>query len=271
MYCPQCANLCDEHHKFCYHCGTPLPITEPEALAEESLLPMPEETTPELPREDEILPAPQEEAPAPQSAVPAEPQPVSAPPKPKGRLWPPILVMAIMLTAGFWLFFLVPGNRTDDTPWLSVENGAVYFHEDYYTGGSELEIPKVVDGQVVTSIASYGFADCDQFTTVTLPDSVRTISDGAFYGCDRLRGLRIPEGCRVIGQEVFRECPELEAVVLPSTLVSIGDNTFAYCTSLRYIFYTGASEDWFALYDGYINPGVRVYAEDGDFLHKNRP
>ena len=97
----------------------------------------------------------------------------------------------------------LPDSSYGDSSTEIYENGLVYTMAD---GGwsvavedgmqsslmGDLEIPHEMDGMDVVSIPEYAFANCTQLTSVTVPDSVKTIGKSAFNGCSRLKSITLP-------------------------------------------------------------------------------
>lgn len=125
---------------------------------------------------------------------------------------------------------------------------------DQSCGVTEVVVPSTVEGYPVTSISS-AFKECSSVTSITLPDSLKTIGDYAFYGCSSLTSITIPDGVTAIpscafagcyalesislpdsitsiGKSAFRDCKSLTAIVLPESVTSIGDHAFRNCSSL---------------------------------------
>lgn len=275
MFCPNCGNPCEESHHFCYLCGTELPKLNIEntkpATDSESLIP--EETqSPEstVPAEQEAametpVPAPAEECPDIHPAEPTEPAPE---PKPrKGRIWPPILAMAVMICVGLAVFFM---GSSEEPPvsapsWFEIENGVLSFHPEYYTGSRELTIPETVDGQTVTAIADNAFSGCDGISTVILPETVTAIGDYAFSSCHDLRGIYIPGSVQAIGVYAFADCDSLEAIYLPGTLEELGHGALDSCDGLNFILFNGTYARWNELYDGLFSSSVELHTTDGTY------
>ena len=90
-----------------------------------------------------------------------------------------------------------------------------------------LEIPDVIEGCPVTTIAAEAFKDCSNLTSVTIPESVTTIGNYAFSECSSLTSVTIPEGVTSIGNYAFSECSSLTSVTIPSSVTSIGNNAFS--------------------------------------------
>lgn len=276
MFCPYCGNSCADTHKFCYICGKELPVLPaaahvPEDSITEEPVPavLPPKETPETTAEetvapDEIPAEPPAEAPADTS----EPSPVetavpTSQPK-KGRLWPPVLALCIMICLGLTAFYF-GGGLAADASCFTVENGVLYFDYAGYTGSNELTIPATVDGMPVTAISDGCFQNCDRLTTIILPESVTFIGENAFAGCDSLRGIYIPNGVQSIGSNALAECPALEAVSFPSSISAIGDGCLDHNESLQYIFYDGTYARWQELYNGTFRSGVELHTSDGTY------
>lgn len=78
------------------------------------------------------------------------------------------------------------------------------------------------------------FSKCTNLTSITLPESVKTIS-GAFYQCSSLVTVNLPSGLQTIGAYSFVSCTSLKSVTIPASVTSIGSNAFASCTGLEQI------------------------------------
>lgn len=189
----------------------------------------------------------------------------------KGRLWPPVLILILMFVIGSAVYCLSPRNNASPTPWFSIADGVLYFDQDRYTGGPELEVPATVDAQTVTALADDCFRSCDQLTTVTLPDTLEVIGENCFSDCESLRGIKLPEGLRSIGSGAFFSCGALEAVYVPSTVDAIGPDAFYGCGRLRHLFFGGTTEKWAELYPEKINKICKIYPVDGNSSPENPP
>ncbi len=132
---------------------------------------------------------------------------------------------------------------------------------------AKVGIPSTYNGKAVTNIAS--FSGCTNLTSVSIPDSVTSISDYAFSGCKSLTGvyitdiaawcnisfgnstsnplyyakklyfkgelvteLKIPTIVTSISDYAFSGCSFLTSVTIPNSIVSIGLAAFDGCTSL---------------------------------------
>jgi len=97
-----------------------------------------------------------------------------------------------------------------------------------YTSLAKVEIPQKVniDGKeyAVTAIGTRTFYDCNNLTSLSLPEGLTSIGDYAFQSCYNLTSVVIPEGVTSVGNAAFYNCERLQKVELPSTLKSIGNN-----------------------------------------------
>ena len=94
------------------------------------------------------------------------------------------------------------------------------------------QIVKVVVGKGATSISAKAFMDCTNLTTISLPETLRTIGTCAFYGCSNLDGVTLPSSLTAIGTSAFAECTALTSVAIPSGVKTVDMETFKNCKSL---------------------------------------
>ena len=111
-----------------------------------------------------------------------------------------------------------------------------------YTGpGGDVVIPDTINGLPVTSIGWRTFAGASWETpntsliSITIPDSVISISAEAFYRCTSLTSITIPDSVTSIEVGTFQGCTGLISITIPASVTSIGDSAFGGCTSLASI------------------------------------
>ena len=136
-----------------------------------------------------------------------------------------------------------------------------------YNGtAADVTIPSCYQGKPVTMIDHAAFFN-SVVTSVTIPDSVTSISDEAFINCPKLTNISIPNSVTYIGFSAFSSCTSLKSITLPSSLsfisgalflgcsqlttihipvsvTSIGNNAFADCPSLMTVTYPGSKTQW---------------------------
>ena len=58
---------------------------------------------------------------------------------------------------------------------------------------------------IVTDIAINAFRDCEDITSVTLPNTIRTIGSGAFWRCTKMTKTNIPNSVVSIGNQAYQQ------------------------------------------------------------------
>ena len=112
------------------------------------------------------------------------------------------------------------------------------------TGGTSIEqqafygcsgLTSITIPESVKSIGWGAFWGCSNLTSITIPESVKSIGDGAFDLCSGLTSIIIPDGVTSIGHYAFRDCSGLTSIIIPDGVTSIGDATFFRCSRLTSI------------------------------------
>ena len=150
---------------------------------------------------------------------------------------------------------------------FTLDNTAAIVTNYKYNGAAaDVTIPSRYKGKPVTTIGHAAFFN-SAVTSVTIPDSVTSISDDAFVNCPQLTNISIPNSVTYIGFFAFGSCTSLKSITLPSSLssisgalfsgcsqlttihipvsvTSIGNNAFADCPSLMTVTYPGSKTQW---------------------------
>lgn len=150
---------------------------------------------------------------------------------------------------------------------FTLDNTAAIVTNYKYNGAAaDVTIPSRYQGKPVTTIGHAAFFN-SAVTSVTIPDSVTSISDDAFVNCPQLTNISIPNSVTYIGFSAFNSCTSLKSITLPSSLstiqsyafcncgnletiripvsvTSIGNNAFADCPSLMTVTYPGSKTQW---------------------------
>ena len=95
-----------------------------------------------------------------------------------------------------------------------------------------IAIPATLGGYPVTSVQPFAFGECDNLTSVTLPDSVTRIGKYAFTSCSSLTNMTLGSGLTWIGISAFSSCSGLTSVSIPDSVVGIEYGAFSGCSSL---------------------------------------
>ena len=154
-----------------------------------------------------------------------------------------------------------------DFEFIPPDNTAVIVTNYKYNGAAaDVTIPSRYQGKPVTMIGHAAFFN-SAVTSVTIPDSITSISDEAFINCPKLTNISIPNSVTYIGFSAFSSCTSLKSITLPSSLsfisgalflgcsqlttihipvsvTSIGNNAFADCPSLMTVTYPGSKTQW---------------------------
>ncbi len=84
----------------------------------------------------------------------------------------------------------------------------------------------------LNSISFHAFSGCTGLTSVTIPNSVKSIDEWAFSYCSGLTSIDIPNSVTTIGQHAFSACAGLTSVDIPNSVTEIGGSAFYGCTGL---------------------------------------
>lgn len=87
----------------------------------------------------------------------------------------------------------------------------------------------------VTSVESYAFADSENLTSVSFPESIRAIGRNAFSNCPELNSVKLPELLAELPPYSFQSCSSLQTIYLPANVSVIEDFAFSDCISLQTI------------------------------------
>ena len=97
---------------------------------------------------------------------------------------------------------------------------------------TEIIIPRIYNGLIVTEIGEAAFATYDKIVSVQIPDGVTAIGYDAFYHCTNLTSVVIPDSVTEIGWDAFGMCENLTSVVIPDSVTEIGYDAFFRCENL---------------------------------------
>ena len=101
-----------------------------------------------------------------------------------------------------------------------------------YTDGFEYHLISLSNYTVVDS-ASFNY--CSGLTSVTIGNSVTSISNNAFRGCSSLTSVTIGNSVTYIGGNAFFGCSGLTSVTIGNSVTSISNNAFRACSGLTSI------------------------------------
>jgi hypothetical protein len=93
----------------------------------------------------------------------------------------------------------------------------------------------VVLPNTLKTIEAGAFSYCDSLNNIIIPEGVTTIGASAFSGCESLTQAKIPPNTRIIGNSAFSNCSKLSSVTIPEGVTEIGSSAFEYCYALTSI------------------------------------
>ena len=130
-------------------------------------------------------------------------------------------------------------TEPDDTPAecfeiAMLDNGNVQIAK-YIGTDTQVVIPAVISGRLVTGIGEEAFDSCTSVTGVWIPDSVTYIGRLAFVSCESLITVSIPDSVITIEDMAFYGCTSLTDITIPDSVTYVGLNPFCECSRLRNI------------------------------------
>jgi len=100
-------------------------------------------------------------------------------------------------------------------------------------------IPDTYNNKYVVSVGN--FTDCQSITSVTIPNSVTSITLSTFRGCVNLASVNIPNNVTSIPNLTFNGCTRLTSITIPASVTSIGQDVFNGCTNLNSVTFQGGN------------------------------
>ena len=85
---------------------------------------------------------------------------------------------------------------------LNSDGKSYYLDTQDISLSGAINIPSTYNGKPVTFIHSDAFRDCQNITSVTIPDSITIVGNYAFYGCLKLDSITIPDSV-IIASDAF--------------------------------------------------------------------
>lgn len=107
-----------------------------------------------------------------------------------------LLALSVILTA----VTVLAATEGDYEYTVSSQNATI---TGYSGKGGAVTIPSMLGGHTVVGIGVGAFYGCKKLTSVTIPESVKTIQSVAFYGCTALTSVTIPDSVINIEESAF--------------------------------------------------------------------
>ena len=126
-------------------------------------------------------------------------------------------------------------GTTGDCTWTLDDNGTLTIsgngamaddYEAWNVAPWGTDIKKVIIEYGVMNIGRCSFYNCENLTSITIPDSVTSIGRAAFEDCTSLTSITIPNSVTSIGSSAFYTCTSLKSITIPDSVISIGSSAF---------------------------------------------
>ena len=112
------------------------------------------------------------------------------------------------------------------------ESGMITGLTDEGKAATDIVIPPIINGVVVTGIGENGFRDCSNIRSVIIPNGVTKIGMCAFQDCINLSSINIPNRLVSIERGLFYNCSSLKTILIPC-VKSIDWDGFNQCSGLE--------------------------------------
>ena len=118
--------------------------------------------------------------------------------------------------------------------------------------------------ECVTAIEETAFRGRN-ITAMTIPGTIRTVSEGCFQNCELLEAVTVGEGIVRIGKNAFYGCSKLKELYLPSSLSSFATHAFSGCPSLTDVYFEVSVKKWETMTQSVdlTDAGFTVHCKDG--------
>ena len=140
-----------------------------------------------------------------------------------------LVILDLSETTG--LTSLYEYHKYSDCSPYSCPSGSAYCRKYDFNGIKNLV--SITLPNTVTSLSSGAFYNCSGLENIEIPESVTTIGTQAFYGASSLKSVKLPESITSIGASAFAHCTSLTSIELPESVTSIGDRVFYCCSNLE--------------------------------------
>jgi hypothetical protein len=134
------------------------------------------------------------------------------------------------------------GGPTPGLQFTLINNGTEYSVAKGMASAAVVVIPYVHEGLPVTEIEDSGFASYKNLTSITIPDTVRSIGNNAFFNCGSLTSVIMPNSVTRINNLAFSNCGSLTAIFYGGTdsttwariIVGTGNTSLTETTTYYY-------------------------------------
>jgi hypothetical protein len=143
------------------------------------------------------------------------------------------------------------GSMPDNTK-ITVKDGTIGIADYAFGQWRIVGLTSITIPQTVKTIGEGAFQGCDELASITIPDGITSINDYCFNGCSNLTSIDIPEGVTSIGRDAFSGCGNLTTVMIPQSMTRIGEYAFGDLSNLSSVHITDLGAWCKIRFDGYI-------------------
>ena len=105
-------------------------------------------------------------------------------------------------------------------------------------------------------IADYALFGCNNLTSVTFAQSVKSVGDASFYECKNMKVVNMSDSLQNIGDRAFAYCELLNPVTIPVGVKTFGTEVFMGCKSLVSIIWNAKDCQDFS--NSFVAPFYRI-------------
>ena len=140
-----------------------------------------------------------------------------------------VLILLFLVTAP------VPAEEGQSSDEFIPETGMLL----YIDGTGSINIPSSIDGYPVRSLGEGLFAEREDLTGVTLPETLEVIGPYVFTDNEALQSPVLPDSLIIIDDYNFYNCVSIESLRIPPSVAYIGSSALSYMDGLRELTFTG--------------------------------
>lgn len=120
------------------------------------------------------------------------------------------------------------GWEVDDTNLTSLDMSGARI----VSGGTPYYFSNTTEDDI---IGESMFAECSRLTSISIPESTKSIEWEAFSGCTGLTFFKIPDTTTYLGDDVFSGCSNITEIKVGQSVTKIDGYAFQNCSSLQTI------------------------------------
>jgi len=119
------------------------------------------------------------------------------------------------------------GATTEGLKMVSNGDGTYNVDDIGVATDRDIVIPSTYNGKAVTGISANAFVDCDNVTSIFIPEGITTIGESAFKNCSRMKNVSIASSVKQIDTSAFSDCAILENAYFRGTVTQWCEINFA--------------------------------------------